>query len=274
MHPLPGLLREAIGVTRAPVRRRRHASPASHWPVNRSTTLDLTASPLGTFFQSAGSCSPSRSRPSRSGLRLGELADQGLPDQGLPDQAFTGPADLRLRQDHPGRRNLRPGHRHGCVANLTLGDVADKLLDVDLSKLIALVAGDAALHECLRPLRLVRPARRAHPARFRAVGTGRPRPSPASRTPRPPSSTRSSTTPTSRSPTVAATATLQVVLPEGFAYVPGGSTLNGQPLGNPVLSVSSGTDGCGAGAGRTILTYTLPTCPPGSVMSRSMCGPA
>ncbi len=55
----------------------------------------------------------------------------------------------------------------------------------------------------------------------------------------------------------AAATTLQVVLPEGFAYVPGGSTLDGEFLADPVLSISSGTDGCGAGAGRTILTYAL-----------------
>ena len=62
----------------------------------------------------------------------------------------------------------------------------------------------------------------------------------------------------------AATATVQIVLPTGFAYVPGGSRLGTNSIGDPVLSLSTNATDCAVEAGRVVLTYNLANLPSGT----------
>ncbi len=109
--------------------------------------LDLTASPLGTFFKTAGSLQsfPLRAFP----LRAFDILSSPLrafPLRAFPLRAFTGPdAIFDCAKIIPAGGTCDQATVAAAISNLTLGDVVDKFLDVDLAKLIALVASDAAL---------------------------------------------------------------------------------------------------------------------------------
>ena len=226
--------------------------------------LDLTASPLGTFFQTAGSLQsfPLRAFP----LRAFDILSSPLrafPLRAFPLRAFTGPdAIFDCSKIIPAGATCDQATVTAAISNLALGDVVDKLLDVDLAKLIALVASDAALAAAFDEYGLS----------DLLVGLIPPESVPWESIDLNVAGLQNAASPLV-DPFVyqaditlsaaAATTSLQVVLPEGFVYVPKGSTLNGKPLGDPVLSLSLETDGCGAGAGRTILTYALANLPAG-----------
>ena len=109
--------------------------------------LDLTASPLGTFFKTANSLQslPIRAFPIRA-FDILSSPIRAFPIRAFPIRAFTGPdAIFDCAKIIPAGATCDQATVTAAIANLTLGDVVDKFLDVDLSKLIALVASDAAL---------------------------------------------------------------------------------------------------------------------------------